>query len=245
MSASSQAPFPTANIAQMSAVEEKMLSTSIDAAKQALLSTGMVLPQAVMLDEEEKVFMIIGEPFGEEDTKDRFALSMRIMGLKHHAVALVFLSEAWAFNTGNVEANYADFEQWRKDNPGSSFSEYPGKGVTEQVMLMFESHSGVGRMSLPIHRTADNTPYILTEELEREYYSYEQLEEYGKPIMMGRFTQLLAPREYWASPNAEQLVAVGEKVLSGFIHDQDSDLVKSLEAEAKKHDERIPRDLQN
>lgn len=246
MSASSQAPFPTPNAVPMLEEEKKLVTSALEAARQSLFQNGELLPEVLLQNEKGELAVLIGEPFGPEETKDRFAMVARLMSLKHRATALVYISEAWAFDTDMPGADLADFEKWRQErDPGYSFSDYPGKGVAEEVIIMFESHTGIGQMSARIHRSPDNTPYI-TDELRRNtYFTHEQLAEYGKPIITGRFTNLLAPRHVWENPNTDAMVALAEKLFSGYIHDQDSELVKKINAAHEEKDHSIPRDLQN
>lgn len=246
MSASSQAPFPTPNAVPMLEEEKKLLTTALEAARQSLFQHGELYPQVLLQNEKSELAIIIGEPFCGEETKDRFAMMTRIMSLKHRAKALVYISEAWAFDTEAPGADLEDFEKWRKERePGYSFNDYPGVGVAEEVIIMFESHTGIGQMAARIHRAPDNTPYITEEFRRNTYFTHEQLTEYGKPIVSGRFTNLLAPRHVWDNPNTDAMVAIAEKIFAGYIHDQDSDVVKKLQEEEDKIDRSIPRDLQN
>lgn len=244
MSASSQPPFPKVNAVPVPEKDMALLKTTLDAAKQSLFNNGSILPQAVMQSEDDSIFMILGEPFDYEESKDRFALIMKVSTAKHRALRINFMSEVWGFRSESQE-EFDAFNAWRAEAPGASFKDYPGKGVVESVFIVFESIDGVGSASVNIHRAADNTPYILDNEVEIGYYTRDQLKTYGKSVMTGRFTDLLAHPKMWDDPRAQEMIKLTEVLLQDHIHDQDSDLVKSIKEDAEKHDSRIPRDLQN
>lgn len=220
MSASSQAPFPTANSAPMPETEKKLLETAKTIAMEGLLGSGSILPHFILQDEGGGIGIIAHAGFDSEKSKDEFAMIAQMQAIKFKAVAMTFFSEVWTFEASDPEdPKFKAFQEWRKENPSGSFSDYPGEGVVEKVLITIESFSGYTRAIIPIHRGADKdkSPYLLDSDVVPEFYTAEQMKD--KQMMSGRFANLLPPREAWTDENALAFVEMLSKLVSAQVHD--------------------------
>lgn len=207
----------SADPSEMVEEDVKLLSTVEAIASASLFENGNLQPQALVVGEDDKLNILFAESFNTYESKDEFAIGIRLVAILQRAKAVIFFSESWGFEAKTPEDLKA-FEDWRQEvGPNAQFSEYPGEGVYEIVMISMETRHGIAQVRTFINRAGkDGSPYLTDAGRKIDYWTAESLREKKLPFS-GRFVNLLPPPEMFDNPAAKETLAVIGGALSGMI----------------------------